>query len=251
MRNKIFIIFTIIIFSTYLFSFEDNESLIFKIKYGFVSAGTASLKVGNYSFRDSISCLKISSLTRTNSVFDKIFKVRDNIESIWDKEKKISYRFTKKLREGTYRQKRVHYYYPESNLSVYYKYNLKKNTKTEKKMNILNDTQDILSAFYKIRSMDLVVGKSVFVNVTADGRNYSAEVKIHKIEKVETIFGKINCFVIEPILKGEAIFKQTGKIRIWLTADEYKIPVKLQSKIIFGSFYAILSDAKNVPYKKK
>jgi len=251
LRNKIFIIFTIIIFSTYLFSFEDNESLIFKIKYGFVSAGTASLKVGNYSFRDSISCLKISSLTRTNSVFDKIFKVRDNIESIWDKEKKISYRFTKKLREGTYRQKRVHYYYPESNLSVYYKYNLKKNTKTEKKMNILNDTQDILSAFYKIRSMDLVVGKSVFVNVTADGRNYSAEVKIHKIEKVETIFGKINCFVIEPILKGEAIFKQTGKIRIWLTADEYKIPVKLQSKIIFGSFYAILSDAKNVPYKKK
>ncbi len=225
--------------------------MIFKIKYGFVSAGTASLKVGNYSFRDSISCLKISSLTRTNSVFDKIFKVRDNIESIWDKEKKISYRFTKKLREGTYRQKRVHYYYPESNLSVYYKYNLKKNTKTEKKMNILNDTQDILSAFYKIRSMDLVVGKSVFVNVTADGRNYSAEVKIHKIEKVETIFGKINCFVIEPILKGEAIFKQTGKIRIWLTADEYKIPVKLQSKIIFGSFYAILSDAKNVPYKKK
>lgn len=57
--------------------------------------------------------------------------------------------------------------------------------------------------------------------------------------------------MIEPILKGEAIFKQTGKILIWVTNDEEKIPVKLQSKIIFGSFYAILTDAKNVALKKK
>jgi len=43
------------------------------------------------------------------------------------------------------------------------------------------------------------------------------------------------------------IFKQTGNIYIWLTNDEYKIPVKLESKISFGSFTASLVSAQACP----
>ncbi|HQO18189.1 MAG TPA: DUF3108 domain-containing protein, partial [Candidatus Cloacimonas sp.] len=59
----------------------------------------------------------------------------------------------------------------------------------------------------------------------------------------------IECLVIEPKLKGEAIFKQSGRILIWVTNDEYKIPVRLESKITIGSFVAILKSAQQVPYK--
>jgi hypothetical protein len=52
-------------------------------------------------------------------------------------------------------------------------------------------------------------------------------------------------------LEGEAIFKQTGNIYIWLTNDEYKIPMLLESKIIFGHFRAILRDGEKIPYQKK
>ncbi|MDD2683565.1 MAG: DUF3108 domain-containing protein, partial [Candidatus Cloacimonetes bacterium] len=120
-----------------------------------------------------------------------------------------------------------------------------------KVMDMPQNSQDILSAFYYVRHQKLVPGQSVFVNITADGRNMFTEVAVHRKETVDSIFGKVECLVIEPKLAGEAVFKQTGRILIWLTNDSYKIPVKLESKVSFGSFTATLISAQNVPLKLK
>jgi len=252
-NDKIYLILFLISFfvSSSLNALQIGEKLTFKIKYGMITAGEATLELNETTYHDSIECYYIKSLAKTNSFFDKIYKVRDKIESIWDKKKLVSYRFEKNLKEGSYRQRRIHLYYPEQNLSYYLNYARRQRKFKEKKMEIPENTQDILSAFYWFRMKDMKVGDRITINVTADGFNYPADVLVHRKEKIKTIFGKKECFVVEPILEGEAIFKQTAKILIWLTADEYKIPVKLQSKIIFGSFKAILKDAENVPYKKK
>ncbi|MBT3754753.1 MAG: DUF3108 domain-containing protein [Candidatus Cloacimonetes bacterium] len=250
MLKKLIIPF-VIIFSIQLSAFEIGEKLTFKIKYGIIKAGEATMQINNYIYQDSTECYKIESLAKTNSFFDNIYKVRDKIESIWDMNKLVTRRFTKKLQEGSYRQYRIHFYYPEQNFTIYTKFGRKTKKFKEKRMDIPANTQDILSALYYLRLQEFTVGDTLTINVTADGRNYPADVIVHRIEKMKTIFGDKNCFVVEPILKGDAIFKQTGKILVWLTADEHKIPVKMSSKIIFGSFKAILKDAKNVPYKKK
>jgi len=249
LRNFLFL--TLIFSFTFLQAFEVGEKLTFKIKYGIIKAGEASMQINSHVYQDSVECYKIESLAKTNSFFDNVYKVRDKIESIWKKNDLVSLRFTKKLQEGSYRQYRIHFYYPEQNFTIYTKFGRKTKRFKEKKIDIPDNTQDILSALYYLRLQEFSVGDTITINVTSDGRNYPADVLVHKKEKIKTIFGKKNCFVVEPILKGEAIFKQTGKILVWLTADEYKIPVKMSSKIIFGSFKAILKDAKNVPYKKK
>jgi len=65
-------------------------------------------------------------------------------------------------------------------------------------------------------------------------------VKVLRKETINTVLGKKECLVLEPGLDGEAIFKQTGEIHIWVTNDDYKIPVLMQSKIVFGNFKALL-----------
>jgi len=52
--------------------------------------------------------------------------------------------------------------------------------------------------------------------------------------------------VVIPLLKGEATFKYSAKIKIWFTADEKKIPVKMESKVVFGSFKIVLKKAENI-----
>jgi len=250
MLKKLIIPFIVVI-SIQLSAFEIGEKLTFNIKYGIIKAGEATLQIHSHIYTDSTECYKIESLAKTNSFFDNIYKVRDRIESIWDKNKLVTLRFTKKLQEGSYRQYRIHFYYPELNFTIYTKFGRKTKQFKEKRIDIPANTQDILSALYYLRLQEFAVGDTLTINVTADGRNYPADVIVHRIEKMKTIFGDKNCFVVEPILKGDAIFKQTGKIFVWLTADEHKIPVKMSSKIVFGSFKAILKDAENVPYKKK
>ncbi len=248
---KIYFLLILIFTFTDLKAFQTGEKLTFSIKYGIITAGQAVLEVSETVYHDTIDCYLIRSTSRTNSFFDTVFKVRDKIESVLDKKRFVSYKFTKKLKEGLYRQHRIHFYYPDQNFSLYLKYSKKHKRFKEKRMEIPSDTQDILSAFYWTRTQDLEVGKSVFINVTVDGLNCNTEIKILRKEEIETIFGMKECLVIEPVLLGEAIFKQTGNILVWITNDEYKVPVKMESKIIFGSFKAILKDAENVPYTNK
>ncbi len=232
-----------------IFAFQPGEKLTFEIKYGIISAGEATLSIEESTYNDSIEVFRIQSKARTNSFFDRIYKVRDQLESIWRKRDLVALRFTKKLQEGSYRQHRIHFYYPEQNFTIYTKFGKRKTS--EERMEINANTQDIFSAFYYYRLQDFSVGDTLVINVTADGRNYPAKVVAHRVETIETIFGDTECIVVEPILEGEAIFKQTGEIYIWLTNDEHKIPVLMSSKIIFGHFKAILKDARNVPFKIK
>ncbi|RLC48192.1 MAG: hypothetical protein DRI23_10650 [Candidatus Cloacimonadota bacterium] len=247
--RRIYFSFILLVLVWNLTAFQNNETLIYDIKYGMITAGESSLSIEESTYKDSIDIYRILSIAKTNSFFDNVFKVRDKIESIWRKDDMQSLRFTKKLKEGKYRQHRIHFYYPEQGFTIYTKFGRKTKKAKEKRMEIQPFTQDILSAFYYFRYQDFAVGDTVTVNVTADGRSYRAKIIGRKLVTIETIFGNKECIVAEPIIDGEAIFKQTGKILIWVTNDEYKIPVKLSSKIVFGSFKAILKDAKNVPYK--
>ncbi|MCB5230356.1 MAG: DUF3108 domain-containing protein [Candidatus Cloacimonas sp.] len=230
---------------SHLVGFQSGEKLTFDIKYGVITAGQATLEVKEIHFQDQYPAYQITSTAKTNSFFDRIFKVRDNIESILDKKLMVSRRFTKRLNEGRYRQHRIHFYYPDQNFTVYSRYDFNKEKSDEKQMTIPDETQDILSAFYWLRTQKLAPNQQYYVNVTADGRNTNTEILIHPPEILNTIFGKTECLKVEPKLKGEAIFKQTGDIFIWLTNDENRIPVKLESKIIFGNFSANLIKVEN------
>ncbi len=227
-----------------LFAFQVGEELTFDLNYGIINAGQSTIKVSETVYRDSIKCLQIVSESRTNNFFDKIFKVRDKIESIWDFES-FSYKFSKNLSEGKYRQQRTHFYYPAQKFSLYLKKDKKATKFTETKIFIPGKTHDMLSGFYWMRLQKLTVGDTIFTNVTVDGKNYNAGIKILRKEKIQSIFGQTECLVLEPILKSDSIFKQSGKMLIWITNDDNKIPLKIESKIIFGHFRATLKEAKN------
>ena len=53
---------------------------------------------------------------------------------------------------------------------------------------------------------------------------------------------KFDCLVIEPVLETSAIFENTGKLTIWLTDDNFRMPVLMRSKVAVGSFEAVLKE---------
>jgi len=231
-------------------AFMDGEKLTFSVKYGLISAAEATLEAKTSSYNGT-PVWALSTKARTYPFFDKVFKVRDKVESWWDKDTLLPYKFSKNLQEGKYRQHRVHVYDHARGSSSYQRWDFKKNVYDISEMDIPDNTQDILSAFYSVRNAQLSVGNPILVNIVADGRSMRTQIIVHRKEKLKTIFGEIECLVIEPKLKGEAVFKQSGRILIWLTNDEYKIPVRLESKITIGSFVATLQEAWQVPYKVK
>jgi hypothetical protein len=45
---------------------------------------------------------------------------------------------------------------------------------------------------------------------------------------------------VEPLLKSTGVFKSQGRIRVWITADERRLPVLMKSKVFIGSVSARL-----------
>ncbi|HCX73131.1 MAG TPA: hypothetical protein DHM37_05380 [Candidatus Cloacimonas sp.] len=248
--RKIFLILLVLFSLQIVSAYEIGEKLQFEVKYGLIPAGHASLTASDTSYFQK-PAIKVTSLAKTNKFFDNIYKVRDEITSVFAQNSQYSYKFWKRLQEGSYRQNRIHLYYPELNYTMYMKYSYKKRKFNNTKLEIPENTHDILSAFYWFRTQEFAVGDTLKINVAVDGSSYKALVLVQDLENIETDFGELECFKIEPKLEGEAIFKQTGNIYIWLTNDEYKIPMLLESKIIFGHFRAILRDGEKIPYQKK
>ncbi|MBN2829426.1 MAG: DUF3108 domain-containing protein [Candidatus Cloacimonetes bacterium] len=232
-------------------AYKNNEKLTFETKYGIISAAEAVLEVNEVAYTDSSNALRISAKTKTYPFFDSIFKVRDEIYSYIDPTTKLPYEFIKNLKEGNYRQKREHSFDRKNLTTLYRRWSFKTEKWREKVLEIPADTYDMFSAFYWTREQNLTPGDTLSLSVTSDGTTAPIKIIVHKREKIDTLFGKRNCIMIEPVVDGETIFANSGRVFIWLTDDEQKIPVLLESKIVFGSFKAILIKAENVSTPKK
>ena len=99
---------------------------------------------------------------------------------------------------------------------------------------------DPLSSFYYLRTLKLVVGEPVYVTMFDSKKVWNVEVQVLRKEKVTLPTGTVDTILIKPLMKSEGIFYKKGDIYIWLTDDEKRIPVKLQTKVAIGSINALL-----------
>lgn len=223
--------------------FREGESILYVIKYGFIPAGHATLEVKRLEEINGRPAYYILSKARTNNAMDLIFKVRDKNESWMDAESLCSVRFYQRIREGLYRREcRTDYDHPRGRF-VYWK--KRKNKEQVIEGGIPAFVQDVLSSLYYIRTRDLRVGHDYMLDANSGARTWPLKVHVKKIQRIKVPAGRFECFRIEPILAGEGIFQKEGegKLEVWLTADERRIPVLLRSRVLVGAF-----DAEMVEY---
>lgn len=235
------------------YPFRIGEKLEFEIKYGFIKAGRATMEVVDTLKLFNRTALLIQTTAKSSKGFDPFFKVRDTVQSYVDYTSFLSLKFIKKLREGGYFYDLKVIYNLDSNIAhiswVRYKDyvgNVKKKDST--KISIPSEIYDVLASFYKIRTYQLDVDSVVYITNNDNKKIYDLRVQVLKRETVKVPAGKFRCLKIEPKLKGEAIFKQKGRLWIWVTDDEYKIPVKMSSKVMIGSITTVLKKIVNGPY---
>jgi len=103
---------------------------------------------------------------------------------------------------------------------------------------------DILSGLYYLRNQPLEVGKSVVLEIFDSNRYAPTTVAVLRKEHL-TLPGlrEVDTLVIHPQLKTEGIFRRTGEITIWLTDDQKRVPVKVETRISLGKVTAELVSA--------
>jgi hypothetical protein len=107
------------------------------------------------------------------------------------------------------------------------------------------DVMDAVSGFYFLRNQNLEVGSSVQLHLF-DSNEYSpTTVEVLRRERINLPGSReVNTLVLHPLFKTTGFFRRTGDIMIWLTDDQFRVPVRMEATIPLGRVTAELIAAK-------
>ncbi|MBI5188101.1 MAG: DUF3108 domain-containing protein [Nitrospirae bacterium] len=211
------------------------EKLEYDLTWKGIKAGTASLEIINYGNK-----IKIVSTARSAKWVSVFYTVDDRVESTLIKNESafigqpLNYKL--KIREGRHRRDKEIIFNHSTGKATYINY-----LEDERlDFNIPANIFDPLSSFYYLRTLDLEIGQSVFIDVFDSKKVWNVEIQILKKERLELPTGVFDTILVKPLMKSEGIFNRKGDILIWLTDDKRHIPVRMQTKVVVGSVVATL-----------
>jgi uncharacterized protein DUF3108 len=224
--------------------FYPGEKLTFQLKWTFIPAGEAVLEVLPIETIEGVKAYHFLLTAKSNSFIDHFYKVRDKIDAYTDIEMTHSILYKKKQQEGKTDRHVVVNFDWKNNQAVY-------SILTEKRppIDILPGSFDPLSAFYFVRLFDLEKKSAIESPVTDGKKCIIGKAAVIKRETLKLESGTYDTYLIEPEIEHVGgVFEKSkdAKIQVWVTADHRRIPVKLKSKVVVGSFVGELVSAEGL-----
>ncbi len=207
-------------------AFYVGERLVFDVAWGPFVAGTAVMEIPDTLWFRERPCYRIVMTAELKPFLNVFHKVRDRVESVMDMGGLFPWRFEKNILEGKHRSRQVVLFHPESQTVTVDG----KNT-----FQVPSYVQEMLSSFYFVRTLGLEVGRHFDLDNYGDGKVYPLKVLVLRKERIRVPVGRFDCIVIEPVMRVEGIFEESGKLTIWLSDDDRRIPVLMKSRMSVGS----------------
>ena len=251
-------ILLLILFATVSFdsrkenSYDVGEWFKFKIHYGFVNAGYATLEVKDAIINNKKS-FHVIGKGYTTGMSRFFFKVDDLYESYIDKETGNPHQFVRKINEGGYTKNQEGFFNHSVNKVLVKDYK----NKTEKAVIIPKNTQDILSTFYYLRNHPnidkLKVGESIAIDMFFDDETTKFKLKFIGRENLNTKFGDVKSMVFRPFVQSGRVFKEQESLTVWISDDDNKVPLRIKASLAVGSIKADIDSYRGLknPFKTK
>lgn len=225
---------------------QSGEVLNYRIHYGLLNAGTATLTTLKTTYKGQPH-FYVKGYGKTTGAVRAFFKVEDHYESFINYNTGLPSFYVRNVQEGGYTQ-HFETVFNHSNQTLILTDKEKNNSRVEKSV---KGVQDMLSAFYYLRSMDpgeLKIGSVKKLNVWIDDEMFPFQIKVVGSENIRTKFGTINALKIVPQVMSGRVFKDKEGVTLWVSNDKNYIPLAIKAELAVGSLKASIDSLKNVKY---
>lgn len=225
------------------FPFSKGEKLTYELKWGLIPAGEATIEVLPNEIIDGVEGRHFRMTAKSNSFVDVFYKVRDVVDGFTDLLVTHSLLYRKKQNEGSTKRDIIVTFDWEAKQARYTNFG-----KAKKPISLSDGAFDPFSVIYYCRFFNFDTNKDIVRPVTDGKKIVTGVAKFKGRESIKINGIRYDTFLIEPEIEHiSGVFKKSkkAKIQIWLTADDLRIPVRIKSKVVVGSFVADLVE-KNV-----
>ncbi len=235
--------------------FSVGEHLVYRIKWDppwylfflpAMEAGEVDLQLLDDTERKDKKAYKIVMTAHSSGMLAKMsgMKIEDEFIFLTERKTFCTLSASGKIREGKRKRQTSVEYLSESNQLHFREMdesvNPPKLKKDETKSNIPSCVQDPLSALYSFRLSDLRLEHTQQFVLGYNDRIKEIKTRVQKQEMIETPVGKFNAWNITTSALMGGLFKDGGQFRIWLSADQKKIPLQFEVRVSLGKVFGRL-----------
>jgi hypothetical protein len=217
-------------------SFHVGEKLTYRVHYGFVDAGEATLEVKSSDKKvNGRELIHIVGKGRSLGTFNWFFKVQDRYETYLDAEGMFPWMFVRRVYEGG----------TEINQDYTFFQHKQKVNDGNTSYDVPSEVQDMISSYYYARTIDFSgakIGQIFEFNSFVDGEVYPVKIKYLGKDNIKIRNGKFACLKFCPVIQTGRIFKNEEDLTVWISDDENKIPLLAKANIMVGSIKMEVTD---------
>lgn len=220
--------------------FAPGERIALRLTYAHLLAGRATLLVQSAE-RDRLPVLEFVAEAKSAGFFAWLlrFRVQDRTVAAWNPGSGCSLGIEKHLREGRARRDQRITFDAATGLAAI------DDAKIEvRELEVGACPLDILSAFYVTRLRGVPEQGLLELPVFDNGKRYTLGVRFLGRETLDLpapLGRRTATVIVEPLLvEGTGLFVKRGRLKIWLTDDARRIPVRMRAKVAVGSVSADL-----------
>ena len=223
--------------------FRVGEKVVFDISYFKVVAGQLTLQVMPFVEVNGVKSYHFRIHVKSNDFFSKMYAVDDVADTYVDFDQFRPFSHTIDVREAKQLASiRSVYDWNVSKGSYWHKKITKEKGEENKEYHwdLAPYSQNVVSAIFYLRNFTFKEKKKVAFNMADEDKNLIFRGEVVRKEKLDTAIGEMNTVVVKPQFEVDGLFKPVGDILIWMTDDDRKLIVRIESKIRIGTLVAKL-----------
>lgn len=222
--------------------YKPGEKLTYHFYYGplMVGRGTFEVNTGKNSEYE-----KLTVKVKSNAFISALYPVEDELTSTFDPRYRRSIRFVQDRHEGGSHVWEESFFFYDLNHGEMLSY-----TTGESKWFEIPSSRvvDKVSTVYYMRYLDWMHRKKAEVLLGNDKSNYKVTMTKLGLETIETDdFIPIPTFKVQPNTEYLGGFVKKGTMYVWVSNDQFKVPVKVEANLPFGTVSAILVNVEGIP----
>ena len=203
-----------------------REHLEYSIEFGVIKAGRATMTMEPADAAAGDSLIELTSRAQSSTFFSKFYPVDDVVR--WSCIKARSSRFVSRSASPreTIARTRASASTATRACAIY---------SSQDTVSVPERARDVLSAFYDVRRHTLAPGTVLTFPNHSNKKTSVIQIKVLGHETIDTRVGRFRCIKVQPVMAQGGLFKNEGRIWVWFTDDDKRIPVKMESKLAFGA----------------
>ncbi|MFH2138893.1 MAG: DUF3108 domain-containing protein [Candidatus Omnitrophota bacterium] len=217
-----------------------GETFHYKVGWLSLDVGSASLSVKEKQVMDGREVYVVYLTTSTNKFFSFFYNVKGEVFSYIDA---VTLKPVKHDSETIINKKTVF-----KKITYDFKKNIaySEDKKGHHEITIPDGVLDPLGVFYYFSLKPFVVNQPIEFVINGGKKNFPVTVFVKTIKTIKIPAGIFDAFLVEPTLDSERQFDEIlnaqGRMRIWFSADERRIPLMITLKVPVGTAKAILNE---------